>query len=154
MAARGFYDLDRFVLAQGRRYDLIKAEIASGRKVSHWMWFVFPQLKGLGNSMASDFYGIATIAEASDYLAHPVLGSRLRECVELLLVPDKTNVFDVFSDLDVLKLRSCLTLFDAIEPNSNFRVALERLFQGRSDTVTVKRVRLLKIKRLFELVIP
>jgi uncharacterized protein (DUF1810 family) len=103
--------LTRFLEAQEHTYSQAFAEVKAGRKQSHWMWFIFPQLKGLGLSATSEYYGIKDINEAKEYLAHPVLGGRLREICTVLLEPDKKSALGIFGMPDYLKLKSCLTLF-------------------------------------------
>src|SRR5215469_11426304 len=112
------YRLQRFVAAQdaGRTYDHAAAELRAGRKTSHWMWFIFPQIAGLGYSPASRMYAITSLEEARAYLAHPVLGARLIECAEILArVPDRTAE-QIFGEIDALKLRSSMTLFMLAAP--------------------------------------
>jgi uncharacterized protein (DUF1810 family) len=132
------YHLDRFVAAQGRVMDEVFAELRAGQKRSHWMWFVFPQLRGLGTSSMAEIFGIASLEEARSYLAHPVLGPRLRECCTLLLaVPDRT-AHDILGSPDDLKFRSCLSLFALAAPQETlFRDCLERFYGGGMDARTV-----------------
>ena len=120
------FDLQRFVTAQQPVYPRVVAELTAGRKRSHWMWFVFPQLKGLGASSIARAFGIASLAEARAYLAHPVLGARLRECAQLLARVAENDARAVMGYPDDLKLRSCLTLFAAAATEA----ADQRLFQG------------------------
>jgi uncharacterized protein (DUF1810 family) len=130
--------IERFVDAQDRVHDQVVAELRRGRKTSHWMWFVFPQLRGLGRSETARFYGLASADEARAYLAHPVLGPRLRECVALVLDVDGRSVHEIFGSPDDLKLRSCLTLFAHIAPDDGlFQRALDRLFGGERDERTL-----------------
>lgn len=132
------YNLERFLDAQGNNYDRALAEIQSGKKRSHWMWFIFPQLKGLGRSMTSDFYGIESLDEAKAFLEHPILGSRLREISEALLtLPDGLQVTSIFGSPDWMKLRSSMTLFDAVSPNVVFDKVLDRYFNGRRCSRTL-----------------
>ncbi|MFL6740956.1 MAG: DUF1810 domain-containing protein [Sphingomicrobium sp.] len=132
------YNLHRFVAAQDPVLDGVIAELRSGAKVGHWMWFVFPQLRSLGRSAAAQYYGIASIDEARAYLAHDLLGPRLRQCIEAVLPwAGKRSPEQIFGPIDTLKLRSCLTLFDAIEPGSIFGAALTGLFDGRADQQTL-----------------
>ncbi len=137
------YDLQRFVAAQdaGGTYDNATAELRSGRKTSHWMWFVFPQVAGLGYSPASRTYAITSLAEARTYLAHPVLGARLLECAEILTrVPDRTAE-QIFGEVDALKLRSCVTLFMHAAPGEPvFRQVLDQYFDGIPDSATEQRI--------------
>ena len=131
-------DLSRFVDAQRGMFETALAEIASGRKRSHWMWFIFPQLRGLGHSAMAQHYGIASSNEAREYLAHPLLGTRYRECVAALNRLASADAVDVFGATDAMKLRSSLTLFDAAEPSAMLREALERFFNGERDEATLR----------------
>jgi uncharacterized protein (DUF1810 family) len=137
------YDLQRFVAAQdaGGTYDQATAELRSGRKTSHWMWFIFPQVAGLGYSPASRTYAITSLAEARAYLAHPVLGARLMECAEILTrVPGRTAE-QIFGEVDALKLRSCVTLFRHAAPGEPvFRQVLDQYFDGIPDSATEQRI--------------
>ncbi len=130
--------LERFTQAQKDIYDRALQEIKSGRKRSHWMWFVFPQIKGLGHSMTSIFYSINDIEEAKQYLAHPILGMRLREISKALLNQPTNDAHEVFGSPDDMKLRSSMTLFDIIEPFSIFHQVLEKFFDGKRDSRTLK----------------
>lgn len=132
------YDLSRFERAQNGDYHAALREIKSGRKRSHWMWYIFPQLKGLGYSGTARFYGIDGIGEARDYLAHPLLGSRLREISAALLELETDSASDVFGYTDALKLRSCMTLFDTVEPDSVFRRVLEKYYGGIADSKSLE----------------
>lgn len=133
-------DLERFVDAQRGVYGDVLDELRAGRKASHWMWFVFPQLRGLGYSATAHYYGIVSAAEARAYLAHPVLGARLRECIELLLAVQGRSAHAIFGSPDDLKLRSSLTLFDAVSGDPLFRRALDRYFDGQPDPATLSRL--------------
>src|SRR3954453_19609355 len=110
------HDLHRFVLAQEGVYDAAVSELRAGRKTSHWMWFVFPQIAGLGRSPTAQRYAIGSLAEAQAYLAHPVLGGRLRECTRVLTKLDETRAEAVFGSVDAMKLRSSMTLFARAAP--------------------------------------
>jgi uncharacterized protein (DUF1810 family) len=133
------YDLCRFVEAQEGDYEQALAEIRSGRKRSHWMWYIFPQFDGLGFSATSKRYSIKSAAEAEAYLSHPVLGPRLVECAEAVLRVDGRSVFDIFGSPDDVKLRSCATLFGCVSPaGSVFDRVLEKYFQGRRDSKTLR----------------
>ncbi len=133
--------LERFVVAQSPHIEAVKDELAAGRKRTHWMWFVFPQLRGLGRSQLAWHFGLRSAAEARDYLAHPVLGPRLRECVALVLVVPDRSAHDIFGTPDDLKLRSCLTLFRAIDgADGVFGRALDRFFDGEPDPATLQRL--------------
>lgn len=132
------WDLSRFLEAQSGIYETALDELRSGRKESHWMWFVFPQLAGLGASEMARRYAISSLAEAKAYLAHPVLGDRLRECTRAVLDSGE-NVSTIFPYPDDLKFRSCATLFAvASEGREPFAEGLRRLFQGRADHETLK----------------
>ena len=133
-------DLDRFVRAQQRAYHLALHEIRGGRKTSHWMWFVFPQLAGLGRSEMARAYAIADLAEAQAYLADPVLGPRLREISRATLeLPAEVTGDSVFGEIDALKLRSSMTLFALAAPDDVvFRDVLDRYFDGEPDPLTVR----------------
>lgn len=133
-------DLERFVEAQRGVYAGVLDELRAGRKASHWMWFVFPQLRGLGHSATAHYYGIASAAEARAYLAHPVLGPRLRECIGLLLAVPGRSAHAIFGAPDDLKLRSSLTLFHAVSGDPLFRRALDRFCDGRPDDLTLERL--------------
>jgi uncharacterized protein (DUF1810 family) len=130
--------LDRFVLAQEPVYDEVIGELRRGRKTSHWMWFFFPQLAGLGRSEMSQYYAIASLEEARAYLAHPVLGTRLRECVNLLLAgPAGRSAEDIFGSVDAVKLRSSMTLFHRAAPDDPlFAQVLDRFHAGVADPET------------------
>jgi uncharacterized protein (DUF1810 family) len=137
--------LERFVSAQdeGGTYERALRELRGGRKVSHWMWFVLPQVAGLGRSETARFYAVADLAEARAYLAHPVLGPRLRECCRVLLELDQTSADDVFGPVDAMKLRSSVTLFARADPDEPLFVeVLERYFHGQPDPATDAQLRL------------
>ena len=137
------YDLARFVVAQDERatYAAAVDELRGGRKTSHWMWFVFPQLAGLGQSELSRRYAISSLGEARAYLAHPILGSRLEECARILAELEGTTAHDIFGSVDAIKLRSSMTLFARAAPeNPLFRAVLERYFGGRPDEASVARL--------------
>ena len=136
------FDLDRFVEAQARVYPTVLAELRAGAKRSHWIWFVFPQLAGLGHSPTSQFYGIASLDEAAAYLAHPILGGRLHECLKALQTLEQTNADQVFGTLDAMKFRSSLTLFAEADPaDPIIEAALDRWFDGRKDERTLQLLR-------------
>jgi len=135
------YELDRFVAAQAAVWPEVVAELSEGRKTSHWMWFVFPQLRGLGRSAMAERYGLSGLDEAQAYLAHPVLGARLRESVALLEMHGNTPPEMIFGDVDAMKLRSCLTLFTAAAPGEPaFMRLLRTAFSGRPDPFTLERL--------------
>ncbi len=133
------FDLDRFVRAQDGAFATALAEIRGGRKRSHWMWYVLPQIAGLGFSAMSQRYAIQGMAEAQAYLEHPVLGPRLIECVEALLTIEGRSANEIFGSPDDLKLRSCATLFAQVTPpGSVFEQLLEKCFDGARDPRTLE----------------
>jgi uncharacterized protein (DUF1810 family) len=135
------FQLARFVEAQGPVYEQAIRELRAGRKVSHWMWYVFPQLRGLGWSRTAHHYGISSIAEAQAYLAHPVLGPRLEECVRLVLACKGRTAEQIFGFPDVLKFRSCLTVFASAAADPQvFADAMARYFGGEGDPLTLERL--------------
>ena len=133
-------DLQRFVDAQVRVIDRVRSELKAGVKQGHWMWFVFPQIKGLGHSETARRYAIASLAEAKAYLAHPVLGPRLRECTRLVLATTGKTVTDIFAYPDDLKFCSSMTLFAHATDEPLFRQALEKFYGGVEDHETVTRL--------------
>lgn len=134
------FDLSRFTKAQQGIYDSALAELRSGRKRTHWMWFIFPQIAGLGHSPTSQHYAIKSSNEARQYLKHPVLGARLLECAEAVLAVEGRSVSDIFGYPDDMKLMSSMTLFAAVEdnPDSVFIQVLEKYFQGKQDHRTLQ----------------
>jgi uncharacterized protein (DUF1810 family) len=133
------FALQRFVDAQDRGgvYATAVAELRAGRKRSHWMWFVFPQLAGLGRSTMSRTYAISSLSEAQVYIEHPVLGARLQECAQILAELRGHSAREVFGNIDAIKLRSSMTLFAAADPsNPAFRRVLETYFDGEGDPAT------------------
>ncbi|WP_313194185.1 DUF1810 domain-containing protein [Shinella zoogloeoides] len=140
MAEDDRFELSRFVAAQDPVFDTVIAELRAGRKESHWMWFVFPQLRALGRSPTAKFYGIRSLDEARAYLDHPVLAGRLAEAVDAVLAVEGRSVHDIFGSPDDLKFRSSMTQFDAAAGGSErrFRVALERFFAGEPDRHTLE----------------
>jgi uncharacterized protein (DUF1810 family) len=133
-------DLQRFVDAQARVIDHVRAELKAGTKKSHWMWFIFPQVKGLGHSETARRYAIHSLDEARAFHAHPVLGPRLRECTRLVLAANKKTVGEIFGYPDDLKFRSSMTLFARATPEPLFRQALDKYFGGEEDLETLKRL--------------
>jgi uncharacterized protein (DUF1810 family) len=132
------FQLQRFVDAQRGVIDRAIAELSNGRKESHWMWFVFPQLAALGRSATAKHYGIGSLGEARAYLAHPVLGPGLTRSVEVLLPwAGKLSADEILGSIDAMKLRSCLTLFDAVEPGGLFARALSGFYDGAPDQATL-----------------
>lgn len=137
------YDLQRFIDAQTGMYEQVRAELAQGRKTTHWMWFIFPQIKGLGQSPMAIRYAIASLEEAKTYLQNPVLGPRLRECCELLLHVEGQSISEIMGYPDDLKLRSSMTLFSrAASDNSPLNEVLTKYFNGEPDAVTLKLLKL------------
>jgi len=136
------YQLDRFVVAQDEgSYRAALAELRAGRKTSHWMWFIFPQVAGLGRSAAAQHFAISSLDEAQAYLRHPVLGPRLRECVQLLAALDGKSADQILGSVDAMKLRSSLTLFMAAAPDEPlFRDVLAKYFGGAADQLTLDRL--------------
>jgi uncharacterized protein (DUF1810 family) len=134
------FDLERFTQAQEPVIADVRNELRAGRKQSHWMWFVFPQLRGLGQSSMAQHYGIASLEEARAYLAHPVLGPRLRACCELMLaVPATKSAHEILGSPDDLKFRSCVTLFSLAAPEDTlFQRCLDRFHGGRPDPRTLE----------------
>ena len=132
------HDLERFVTAQDRVWPEVVAELAAGRKRTHWMWFVFPQVAGLGSSAMAQRYAIGSLDEARAYLAHPMLGPRLREATRLMLRHAGTPAEAVLGGIDAIKLRSSMTLFDAGDPHeAAFGRALDGFFGGERDARTL-----------------
>ena len=123
------YDLDRFLEAQELDYTLAYKEMEEGRKQSHWIWYIFPQLRGLGHSYNSIYYGLEGKEEAGAYLAHPILGERLRKICRVLLTHDDEDIYRIMgSEIDVIKLRSCMELFDSISPGDVFEEVINTFF--------------------------
>jgi uncharacterized protein (DUF1810 family) len=133
------FDLSRFTKAQEGTYDSVLAELKSGRKRTHWIWFIFPQFSGLGHSPTSQHYAIKSIEEARQYLNHPVLGARLLECSKTVLGVEGRYVSEIFGYPDDLKLKSSMTLFASVaeNPHSVFNSVLEKYFQGEQDARTL-----------------
>ena len=134
------YDLERFLEAQKLDYMSALNEIKDGEKRSHWIWYIFPQIKGLGHSYNSEFYGISSKEEAKAYLEHPVLGVRLREITQVLLDCGNPSADDIFGFPDVLKVRSCMTLFDLVSPNDIFNDVLYKYYEGQRCDKTLWRL--------------
>jgi uncharacterized protein (DUF1810 family) len=133
------YALQRFVEAQDPVYETVLAELRAGAKRSHWIWFVFPQVRGLGHSATAVRYGISSLDEARAYLAHPVLGPRLRECARLVAGIDGRSADDIFGWPDNLKVRSSMTLFaQATDENAEFRAVLDKFYDGEDDPATIE----------------
>ena len=131
------FDLDRFVIAQEGTYSGALAELRAGHKTGHWIWFVFPQLAGLGRSALSVHYAIGSLDEARAYAGHPVLGPRLRECAAAMLETSGRSAEDILGGIDAVKLRSSMTLFHRAAPDEPvFRAVLDRFYGGRPDPAT------------------
>jgi uncharacterized protein (DUF1810 family) len=138
MSADIDYELDRFIDAQNGIYDKALAELGAGRKKSHWMWFIFPQIAGLGSSFMAEKYAIRSVEEASSYLADPILGSRLLRCVDAVLAVRDRSANEIFGSPDDLKLRSSMTLFAAVSDyGSPFHTVIDQLYEGQFDGRTV-----------------
>ena len=132
------FDLQRFVIAQAENHDDALAELAAGRKQSHWMWYVFPQLRGLGESAMAQAFGVGSLTEATAYLQHPLLGARLLQCCEMTLRITGRSAREIFGTPDDLKLRSCATLFAAASPTGSvFARLLDRYYAGVPDERTL-----------------
>jgi uncharacterized protein (DUF1810 family) len=135
------FNLDRFVQAQAGVYEQALAELRAGQKRSHWMWFIFPQVAGLGFSATSEHYGIRSVDEARAYLDHLILGARLKQCADALMGIEGRTAMQIFGSPDHLKLRSCATLFAiASPPGSVFDGLLARYYDGARDELTLRRV--------------
>jgi uncharacterized protein (DUF1810 family) len=137
------FDLKRFVAAQDRggTYERALAELRAGRKASHWIWFVFPQIEGLGRSPTARAYALSSLAEARAYLEHPMLGPRLRECTDALLGLDGNDPAAVMGPIDAIKLRSSMTLFARADPaDDRFPSVLRKFYGGAEDEATVERL--------------
>ena len=137
------FNLARFVEAQTKDYTRALAELRAGKKQTHWIWYVLPQLRGLGSSSNASFYGIRSVQEAAAYLAHPILGPRLRECVAAIISLKDLSAMQVLGNVDATKFQSCLTLFCAVEPtDSGFKEALSKFFAGVHDESTLTLINL------------
>jgi uncharacterized protein (DUF1810 family) len=135
------YNLQRFVDAQTGVYEGACAELRRGRKTGHWMWFIFPQLRGLGSSPMAEYYGITSLAEARAYLDHPLLGERLMECSRIVTLIEGQSLLDIFGSPDDMKFKSSMTLFArAVEENSIFIEAINKFCDGKFDPVTLARI--------------
>lgn len=131
------HNLQRFIDAQEPVISSVLAELKHGRKRGHWIWFIFPQLKGLGRSSTAEFYGITSLAEAIAYLKHPLLGQRLKQCTELVNAVEGSDAEDIFGEVDAMKFRSCMTLFARADPGNHvFADALKKYFAGDPDPLT------------------
>ena len=141
------YNLQRFLGAQESFYAQALKEIRNGRKTSHWIWFIFPQLRGLGHSPMADNYGISSLDEARAYWEHPILHQRLVEITESLLIHSKRRIFhspktafEILGTIDAIKVRSCMTLFDMVEPNSIFAEVINAFYEGERDPLTLEKL--------------
>lgn len=131
-------DLERFLEAQHTTFERAKRELWDGEKRSHWMWYIFPQLRGLGRSETSRYFGIANISEARAYLAHPILGARLVECTRIVLATPELTPVEIFGGTDALKFHSCLTLFSAAtNVDMTFNRTLDNFYDGAGDPQTL-----------------
>lgn len=141
MATEDTFDLERFLKMQERDYATALEEMKRGHKESHWIWYIFPQMRGLGHSDYSWIYGIADLEEAKAYLTHPVLGQRLREITKAVLAHEGEDIFQIMgSGIDGRKLRSSMTLLDAISPNDIFAQVLNSFFGGKRDRKTLRKI--------------
>jgi uncharacterized protein (DUF1810 family) len=139
------FNLSRFIGAQEKDYSYALAELRAGKKQTHWIWYVLPQLRGLGSSSMANFYGIGSMREAEAYLAHPVLGPRLRECVAAMNALDALSAVQVLGPIDAAKFRSCLTLFRFVDPNDAiFSETLNKYFAGIPDEKTIAMLNLMR----------
>jgi uncharacterized protein (DUF1810 family) len=135
------YNLYRFIEAQERVYDRVVGELKSGRKQNHWMWFIFPQIRGLGRSPMAQMYAIGSLDEAKAYLRHPILGARLRECVRLVNGVEDRNSYEIFGSPDNMKFHSSMTLFALADPEEAlFAAALQKYCGGEYDGATTERL--------------
>jgi uncharacterized protein (DUF1810 family) len=139
-AGQGAYDLQRFVDAQSEAYERVCAELRAGRKDSHWMWYVFPQIKGLGRSAMAERYAISSLQEARSYLDHALLGKRLRECTRLVTAVRGRSIEDIFGHPDHLKFHSSMTLFAHATDDQIFMEALRKYFRSEFDLRTIERM--------------
>ena len=132
------YDFARFLAAQDSQYSQVLNELRAGRKTGHWMWYIFPQIQGLGASETSRYYAIASLAEAKAYLAHPILGARLLECTALVNQIANRSLVEIFGTIDAMKFRSSMTLFREANPGTAaFREALDKYCDGTPDELTL-----------------
>ena len=134
--------IERFLDGQRFGYETALAEMVKGRKSNHWIWYIFPQIKGLGHSPNAQFYGIRDLDEAREYLAHPVLGQRLREITNAVLTHKGEDIYEIMgSSIDALKFRSSMTLFDLVSPDDIFAEALDAFYSGQRDPRTIELVK-------------
>ena len=140
------YDLDRFVKAQDKLYDVAYSEVKNGKKESHWMWFIFPQIQGLGSSNIAVYYSIESLDEAKEYMSHPVLGNRLIDISNELLKHDK-DINTIFGDIDSLKLNSSMTLFSLVSEDKVFDKVIDKFYDGKKDDITLDIVKEKSLRR-------
>ncbi len=133
--------LQRFIEAQNDSYDQALKEIINGRKLTHWIWYIFPQMKGLGFSYNSEYYGVTSLQEARDYLENELLRKRLFEITESLLMHKGKDIESIMGDIDALKLKSSMTLFDAVKPGSIFGEVLDGFYGGERCRRTLEKIR-------------
>ena len=133
--------LQRFIEAQNDSYDQALKEIRNGRKLTHWIWYIFPQMKGLGFSYNSEYYGITSLQEAKDYLENELLRKRLFEITESLLMHKGKDIESIMGDIDAMKLKSSMTLFDAVQPGSIFGEVLDEFYGGERCRRTLEKIR-------------
>lgn len=133
--------LQRFIEAQNDSYDQALKEIRNGRKLTHWIWYIFPQIKGLGFSYNSEYYGITSLQEAKDYLENELLRKRLFEITESLLMHKGKDIESIMGDIDAMKLKSSMTLFDAVQPGSVFGEVLDEFYGGERCRRTLEKIR-------------
>ena len=133
--------LQRFIEAQNDSYDQALKEIINGRKLTHWIWYIFPQMKGLGFSYNSEYYGITSLQEARDYLENELLRKRLFEITESLLMHKGKDIESIMGDIDAMKLKSSMTLFDAVQPDDIFGEVLDEFYGGERCRITLEKIR-------------
>ena len=131
-------NMKRFIEAQKRDYQLALSEVRAGKKQSHWIWYIFPQMYGLGRSYFAQLYGIGDREEAEAYLNHEILGKRLREITMALLEHDVCSAEEIFGDLDAMKVRSCMTLFDIVSPDDIFDEVLNKFYDSKRCNLTIR----------------
>ena len=130
--------MKRFIEAQEQHYQLALDEVRTGKKQNHWIWYIFPQMRGLGHSYFSHLYGICDLEEAEEYMNHEVLGKRLREITTALLAHENCTVEEIFGDLDAMKVKSCMTLFDIISPDDIFAEVLNKFYDSKRCDLTLR----------------
>ena len=140
-------DLNRFIYAQDAKYNIILKELKNGKKETHWIWYIFPQFIGLGVSEISEYFAIKSLDEAREYLNSEVLGKRLRECCNILLGLEDKDIIEIFGEIDAMKVRSSMTLFDFIVPNDIFGKVLDKYYMGERDNLTLGMFKSLKLNR-------